>query len=134
MRKLVFGAYEKPSTQGEVLVKLPTVVRIWALLYQAVTRNSNWKSDNPVEYRASAKLLDKLDTLTVEEKDGTSTRTRLKYEGGEVLLEDGEFARLESAWKTFRAVVDDSGAREKVMVDDFLASAPTRRTVSDSKM
>jgi len=127
MRKLVFQPYEKPSADASV--RLPVVVRIWALLFQSVMRNPNWKSDDPAVYRSSAKLLDKMESITVEEKDGASSSTRLKYEGAEVLLEDAEFARLESAWKAFRGQLDDSAAREKVLVDDFLSSAPTVDTL-----
>jgi len=129
MRRIVFGPYTKP-VEGDLSAKLPTVVRIWALLYQALTRNPNWKSDDPAAYRASAKLLDRFETVSVEEVDGTQTKTRLKYEGAEVLLEDAEFARLEAAWKSFRGNIDDSGAREKVLVDDFLAAAPTVETLA----
>jgi hypothetical protein len=124
MRKLTFGPYTQPSTE-DVAAKLPTPVRIWALLFQALTRNPQWRSDNVLEYRASARLLDKFETLSVEEQDGTQTKTRLKYEGAEVLLEDAEFARLESAWTSFRVQIGDGNAREKVLVDDFLAHAPT---------
>lgn len=121
MRKLTFQPYQK--VEGG---KPPAIVRIWALLYQAV-RNPQWPAgDDVLKVRATAHLLDKLESVEVtEQNERQQDTTRLKYEGGDVLLEDAEFAQLESAWKAFRPQLPASVAREIVLVTDFLNSAPT---------
>jgi hypothetical protein len=125
MRKLVFEPYEKPGDDE----RAPMGVRIWAALFQAVN-NPQWRAaDDPVKLRAAARMLDKLDTVTeTTTTAGGQRATHLKYAGGDVLLEDAEFALLEDAFKAFRPTVPASMARELVAAMDFLSSAPTVET------
>jgi len=132
MRQLVFAPYTKPA-DGE---KIPPHVRVWALLFQSVN-NPGWKGgDDVLKVRATAKMIEKMEgvqTTVFEAPDGVPEgvtvqkveKTRLKYEGGEVLLEDAEFARLEDAWKTYRPQLPGSLAVEVIRVIDFLDKAPT---------
>jgi len=121
MRKLTFAPYAKPE-EGE---KLPMVVRVWALLFQAVN-NPRWQAGEDVlKVRSVARLLDKFETVSVTETKDKQETSHLKFEGADVLLEDAEFERLEDAFKTYRSQVPASAAREVVAVLDFLSGAPT---------
>lgn len=124
MRKLTFEPYAKPA-EGE---KIPLHVRVWALLFQAVN-NPNWKSgDDVLKVRAAAKMIDKLETVQDTITEGDKELTHQKHEGGTVLLEDAEFARLEDAWKALRPQLPGNMAREFIAVTDFLEKAPTVET------
>lgn len=121
MRKLTFEPYTKPES-GE---KIPLHVRVWALLFQAVN-NPNWKAgDDVLKVRAAAKMIEKLETVQETITEGEKELTHQKHEGGIVLLEDAEFARLEDAWKALRPQLPGSMSREFIAVTDFLDKAPT---------
>lgn len=126
MRKLSFAPYEKVE-EGQ---PQPQVVTTWGLLFQALNNNPRWSAgEDTQKIRATAKLLDKLDAVQVATLTPEGARqTRLKYEGGDVLLEDAEFAQLEDAWRAFRSQLPASLAREIVHVIDFLNKAPTVET------
>ena len=129
MRQLVFAPYTPPA-DGE---KIAPHVRVWALLFRAIN-NPGWKGgDDVLKLRATAKMIEKLETVQTtvfEVPDGApegspkTENTRLSYDGGEVLLEDAEFARLEDAWKTYRPQLPGSLAVEAIRVIDFLDRAP----------
>jgi hypothetical protein len=113
MRKLVFEAYEKGSTE------LCVPSRRYILLYRAVYNTEGKTEGDRGVTKRFAKVLNAIDALAITEESSIY----LNPDGGDLVLEDAEFDLARAAWNEYRKLLPRAGAREISDMDDFIDNA-----------